>query len=378
MKHSFDFILGKNLDTPNRFALVFMFSAIFLLMTSPFTIDEAYGSHLSVELKWQLVFISSNPACDGYQYQMMSKYTEITELYFENYELENSKYDSLCFPEKKYLQESPLDLDLIILVYDEDLGREELHSQKMGGFYNHVGKDITQNHVIVFCDCSNFYYSDPVWILSHELSHFALTFLEIDLSVVEDLVHINDEKYDQCRDSYDDDCASIVKKLRSDTAAYYYSVMPIYKPALVIDVVQTPEEIPTAVVEISKVITKWWTQGTISDAQYSNALGFMAAGNDLYSNMQSEIMMADHAIDDEVTWVELLSADTDEEAYDLLSRVPSNFMSNEKRIYGQDEMEGMAFWVKETATWWIEGKITDEEFVETVSFLRNEGIIRPR
>jgi len=195
MKHSFDFILGKNLDTPNRFALVFMFSAIFLLMTSPFTIDEAFGRHLSVELKWQLVFISSNPACDSYQYQMMSKYTELTELYFENYELENSKYDSLCFPEKKYLQESPLDLDLIILVYDEDLGREELHSQKMGGFYNHVGKDITQNHVIVFCDCSNFYYSDPVWILSHELSHFALTFLEIDLSVVEDLVHINDESY---------------------------------------------------------------------------------------------------------------------------------------------------------------------------------------
>jgi len=380
MKLSFYFTLGKNLVTliPNRFALVFMFSAIFLLMTSPFTIDEAFGSHLSVELKWQLIFISSNPACSNYQNQMMLKYTEITELYLENYGIENSKYDSLCFPEKKYLQHSPLDLDLIILVYDEDLGREELHSQKMGGLYNHVGNDMTQNHVIVLCDCPNFNYSDPVWILSHELSHFALTYLEFNLSVIEDLIHFNDEKYDQCRDSYDDACASVVTKLRSDTAAYSYSVMPIYKPALIIDTFRTSEEIPIAVIEISKVITKWWTQGIISDAHYSNALGFMADENDLYSNMKSEIMMADHAIDNSVTWDELLSADTDEEAYDILSRVPSNFMSNENRIYGQGEMEGMPNWFKETATWWIEGKITDEEFVETVSFLRNEGVIRPR
>ncbi len=379
MKLSLYFILCKNLVTPNRFPLGVMFSVIFLLMTSPFTIDDAYGSHLSDELKWQLVFVSSKPACDSYQYQMMSKYTEITELYFEKYELENSKYDSLCFPEKKYLKYSPLDLDLIILVYDRDLGREELHSQKIGGFYNHVGKDRTQNHVIVFCDCPNFNYSDPVWILTHELSHFTLTFLEFDLTVIEDLVHSNDEKYDQCRDSYDDACASIVTKLRSETAAYSYSVMPIYEPALVLDMYRIAEEVPPiAVVELSKVITKWWAQGIISDAHYSNALGFMAAGNDLYSHMKSEIMMADHAINDDVTWDELLSADTDKEAYDLLSRVPRNFMSNENRIYGPDEMEGMPNWFKETATWWIEGKITDEEFVETVSFLRNEGIIRPR
>jgi len=34
-------------------------------------------------------------------------------------------------------------------------------------------------------------------------------------------------------------------------------------------------------------------------------------------------------------------------------------------------------WFKTTAEWWTEGKITDEEFMRSVEYLQNSGVIRP-
>jgi len=69
----------------------------------------------------------------------------------------------------------------------------------MGGLFTHSGPDRSINNAIIICDCPNFNYSDPVWILTHELSHFVLYFLEYDMYVIEDFVHEYDEKFDQCR-----------------------------------------------------------------------------------------------------------------------------------------------------------------------------------
>ena len=85
---------------------------------------------------------------------------------------------------------------MLIIVLDSNLGQEELHKRKMGGLYTHAGTDKFQNHEIIICDCPNFYYSDPVWILTHELSHFILYYLEYDYSIIESLVHSYDEKYE--------------------------------------------------------------------------------------------------------------------------------------------------------------------------------------
>ena len=363
----------------NNLKAVFLFLSVVMLTTSPFSINEAFGQHLSEEIKWQVVVISSYPACSNYHFQVMNKYSEITEQYLDSYELGNSKYSPLCFPESKYIEySSPLDLDLIILVYDKDLGENELHSQKIGGFYHHFGKDRSLNHAIVFCDCPNFKYSDPVWILSHELSHFVLTYLEYDMYVIEDLVHANDYKYDQCIKHWDDSCSSVVTKLRSDTSAYSYSVMPLYEPAIGGIAISEIYEVPIAVVELNKIITKWWTQGKITEGDYSNALGFMATGNLLYSHTNSEILTADNSFDDELTWDELLSTENEKDEYDILSRIPHSMNSIEEKIFGDDDVSGIPHWFKETAKWWVEGKISNQEFQKSVEFLRDQGILRPR
>jgi len=239
-------LIRLDLKLPYRIntSFVFLFIATAMLFSSPFVINDAFAIKASVindefdnnspnEFKWQMVFISSASGCSNYDYQMSYTYYDVVIQYLKLYEFENISYDPLCIPEEKYLSnyENPSDLDLIILVYDKELGEKELHANQMGGLYTHSGGDNTKNHVIIICDCSNFDYSSPVWILSHELSHFILNYKNFEMTVIESLIHVNDVKYDQClKESIT--CKSSSIKMQAGPGGYLYSVMPIYQPAV--------------------------------------------------------------------------------------------------------------------------------------------------
>ena len=170
---------------------ILVISALAVLALGAFTINDSFATHFSEDTKWQLVYVTDTPACSNYDYQSMVKFDEITEKYFSLYQFENTKYDPLCVNDNRYdaMYKIPDDLDLLVLVYSRNLGEVELHDEKMGGLFMHSGVDKKFNNAIIICDCSNFYYSDPVWILTHELSHFVLYFLEFDISIIEDNVH---------------------------------------------------------------------------------------------------------------------------------------------------------------------------------------------
>ncbi len=363
-----------------RLSLVIILAAIFMLGTSSFVSNQAFAIHLSDEMKWQLVYISHNSACSNYDTQKTRMFSEISSSYLEKYQLKNSQYDALCFNEYDYSNyQTPSDLDMIILVYDSDIGRNELNSLKIGGYYHHTGPDTKQNHAIVICDCPTFEYSNPVWILSHELSHFVLTYLDYDMTIIEDLVHTSDAAYDECVRTHTS-CSESVLKIRSDSSAYSYSVMPLYEPAIgLTSQEEIDEEIPVQVLELSKVITKWWSQEKISDADLFNALGFMAAGNSLYNYMNPDIITADSSfkVDDQFV-KDLLAADLEKEKPEILSRIPQNLLSNDDLIFDEGNSNGMPTWFKTNIQWWVDGKISDDEFKKSVDFLRDEGLLRPR
>jgi len=351
-----------------------------LFVTVLFTPTDVYATHLSQDMKWQLVYISHNSACSNYDIQMTRTFSEITSGYMELYQLENSQYESFCVNQYEYSDYiAPFDLDLIILVYDKDIGRSELNSLNIGGLYYHTGADTLQKHAIIVCDCPTFNFSSPIWILTHELSHFVLTYGNYDMPTIEDMVHTNDAAYDKCIASKSS-CGSIVMKIRSQTSAYSYSVMPVYEPAIGVPIFDAlEEELPVQVVELSKVITKWWTQEKISDGDYFNAVGFMATGNSLYSHMNPEIITADIAFDYDYTVMEqLLSSESEEFTSDLLSRIPKSLLSSDELLFDDGQTLGMPTWFKTTAKWWIDGEISDEEFKKNVNFLRNEGLLRSR
>jgi len=363
-----------------RLSLVVVFAATFMLATSSFVTNEAFANHMSEDMSWQLVYITHNSVCSSYDIEKTRMYSEISSRYLNEYQLTNFQYDLLCINQWEYPDyQAPSDLDMIILVYDRDIGRTELNSLKIGGYYHHSGPDIKQNHAIVICDCPTFDYSSPVWILSHELSHFVLTFNGYDIELVEDLVHENDAAYDQCIFTKTS-CSESVMKIRSDTSAYSYSVMPLYEPAIgLISQETVEEELPIQVLELSKVITKWWTQEKISDADLFNALGFMAVGNSLYNYMNPEIITADSSFDVDDEYVKnLLKADLEKENPDILSRIPKNLLSNDELTFVEGNSKGMPAWFKTTIEWWVDGEISDDEFKRSVDFLRDEGLLRPR
>ena len=372
--------LPSNNSSKKAISKIMMITTL-LFVSVLFMPTDVYANHLSENMKWQLVYISHNSVCSNYDVQMTRTFSEITSNYLDLYELDNTQYDTLCVNQYEYSDyTAPFDLDLIVLVYDKDIGREELNSQKIGGLYHHTGADSLQKHAIIVCDCPTFNFSSPIWILTHELSHFVLTYLGYDMTTIEDMVHTNDSAYDKCIES-SSSCGSIVMKIRSETSAYSYSVMPVYEPAVGASIYDdSDEELPVQVVELSKVITKWWTQEKISDGDFFNALGFMASGNSLFNHMNPQIITADTAFDyDSSDMEQLLSSESDEFTSQLLSRIPETLMSNDDLLLDEEgNVMGMPMWLKTPAQWWIEGKISDEEFKKNVDFLRNQGLVRQR
>jgi len=120
-----------------RLSFVVILAATFMLTTSSFVTNEAFASHLSEDMSWQLVYITHNSVCSNYDVQKTRMYSEISSSYLNEYQLANSQYDPLCINQYSYSDyQAPSDLDMIILVYDKDIGRQELNSLKIGGYYH--------------------------------------------------------------------------------------------------------------------------------------------------------------------------------------------------------------------------------------------------
>jgi len=372
-----------------RFYSCILIITTLMLISTPITSQEVFATHLTEDLKWQLLFIASQ-GCSLFNYEKMVQYDEITEKYLELFGLDTSKYKPQCMPEKEYLNDYnlPHDLDLIILVYDKQLGEKVLHSQKMGGLYSHTGSDRNFNHVIIICDCSNFYYSDPFWILSHELSHFVLYYRNYDMSLIEDLIHANDKKYDQCIEN-NLNCKSFTIRLSIESSTKLFSVMPIYLPELIFENENNDEndKIRTSVIGISKMITKWWAADKITDGDYANAIGYLVDADIIPSDENAELLIADEPLDDAVTWEEKFSeinsdlrgeANNQKNNENNISLLNSNTnLIESKRSVVEQVILGLPDWFKTTAGWWAQDKITDEEFKKNIQFLVTRGIIRP-
>jgi hypothetical protein len=311
---------------PSHIYAAGIFSIFLMLILVPFTTNQSYAMEQFDQINWKLIFLSSYPACSNYHYQQMQKYASIAEGYLELYGLQNSKHSPECFSESKFSSEyaNPNDLDLIILVYDRNLGREELHTYKIGGFYHHSGWDVTKNHSIVFCDCPTFDYSDPVWILSHELSHFSLIYLNYDKSVIEERVHAWDDDYDNCRQNWEEFCFSLFQKLRVDQSAYDYTVMSVYKESQN-ENLEKDARLDESALLLNKMMKEWANEGKITEDDYSKAIEYLDPERRGSATLDSEVFFTDKSFSEDEIWVEKLYGKKDMNPDKLLERIPSDF-----------------------------------------------------
>ena len=360
-----------------------IFSIVIALILVSSNAVLSYAVHQSDKLTWQLVMISSYPACSNYHYQMTERYNEITQSYFGLYQLENTNFKPICMTEKKYNTEfePSADLDLLIVVYDRNKGRAELHSNDIGGFYSHIGREWTHNHTIVFCDCPNFKFSDPNWILTHELSHFILYYQGFDSKIVEDHVHDLDAKYDYCVEEEYDEAKCSPVKTRMDTDSHAWTVMAPYADAIGKKVfsneIDTNIVIPQYKIAMQAEITQWWLDGRITDEHFAKSLEILTEEEidfgstvEFISKDSKNVIFTDPPKDLKNN---LLESDTTSEwvkqrEKNILSMVP--FAENIKEEITNDELpKTLPQWFKTRAIWWISGKITHEEFVSGMQYL---------
>jgi hypothetical protein len=329
----------------------------------------SYETNESQGVKWKLIFLSPYSGCTNYQYQMTDTYDEIATKYFELYKFSNTKDEPTCMPASKYsMYKPPHDLDLLILVYDYELGKKELNSYDLGGFYQHTGPDRSTHHTIVFCDCSNFKFSEPTWILSHELSHFILFYDGYDNSIAEDLIHKLGARHDYCNElSYDVSCKVISTQIHGTSYFTTVSVMKPYELAIgqVPMSVKTNDTIPVKVLGMQKEITKMWLAGKITDSDYVKLLGYAvdAPGyvmSDSGIKNDTTIVFADAPDFADQKKADDVSKWSKDKISTIFSRIPSGTITHDGAI---------PQWFKSRAMWWSQDKIwNDKEFVGTAKY----------
>jgi hypothetical protein len=152
--------------------------------------------------------------------------------------------------------------------------------------------------------------------------------------------------------------------------------MPQYEPAIGISKLKNIEvSVSLPLVELGKVVTQWWTAGKITEGDYSNALGLLAVQNQQIQQ-DHNVLFKDGPINKEVTWKELLFADgSSENKVNVMTKVREK-LKIEDQIYQQTDFTGLPDWFKQTAQWWVDDQITNEDFIRNVKYLKEAGIIR--
>ncbi len=365
------------MDGKRKRVCAIAFATILLLqITSMQILNPAYGIHQTQKVSWQIVVVSHEPVCTIYHYQLAQKYQIITTEYFKLYEFDTNHYQPECYSvqnfEWKY--QKPDDLDLLILIYDRDLGREKLQPLGIGGFYSHFDGDITHNHTIIFCECSSFRFSDPSWILSHELSHFILNFLGFDLNKVEDQIHLIDNKYDYCMEKeYDKTCTKIATYIEHHDLGYKVKVMKPYHLAIGMSFFnETLEEIKIKAKDLKlfKQITKWWYEGKITNSEYSNSLEILTGQS--FDNVSSDSFLeeSESIILTEPSKEEKVVPSSSQKSFsseDILRAFPFIGDMNSSPNFSNDYPE----WFKTRATLWLNEKISDSSFAKSIEVLKN-------
>ena len=186
------------IKTSTIFALVVF--GIMISLTS--NIQNVYAQSEDNAVVWNIFYLTDD-ACHDTDFEELLAYQDLTKKYFELYQLENVSIEPNCFISSEFdISEHNVDLDLTILVFNEVLGKKYLQSHELDGLYAHVGDDRLENHTVIVCDCSknkvSFEAALTPWILSHELSHFVLSYKGYSQSVIQEAIHSIEHDYEDC------------------------------------------------------------------------------------------------------------------------------------------------------------------------------------
>jgi len=378
--------IKNNISKEKIYIIVSMMIALSLIFSS--TLTKSYAAEDS-SVEWQLLYIKKDTC--GPKDNMDKVYASLTTKYFELYQLANHNSLVDCISESQFKDfKKSENVNLLILIFDIDLGQKVLQPNNLDGIYVHSGDDRTTNHQLIMCDCSDFasgYEKTlPSWILSHELSHFVLSYKGFSKSDIKMKVHALQEGYDTCvGTNFDDDkCNEYKTILRADSSTKDYVMMAPYGPAVgnnLINYIATGTS-NSELISLQRDLTKMWITNAIDDKAYENTLKHLvnpvvnATSEDVKLTLEfpNGFMIRELSKPTDTDWKEYLAPIPDKEKsfQTLLNYVPFNL----KDPQSEPTIEKMPNWFKTRALLWSEKRISDKVFFDGVEHLVRMGILK--
>ena len=377
----------NNMGLGYKTSITFSLMSIFALMIVPSVLSDAFADGES-NVNWQLVFIK-NDAC-GPNDTFDKVYASLTSKYFELYQLENTVFDVNCMSESEY-QDYQLndDINLLILMYDEDLGKKVLEPINLDGIYVHTGDDRTKNHLVIMCLCSDYdsgyERTLPSWILTHELSHFVLSYKGFPQSDIQNGIHDIEKEYDNCVGTNfgDSSCDEFKISIRPESSTKDFVGMAPYEPAVGNKLIKyIPDDYSdTEVIELQRSITKMWITNSIDDNAYATTLQHLidptfeanSETHEPFMEIPNGFVIAEISKPTDIEWDEYLLPETQNQDYisNLLDYIPFNLEEQGEEF----SLEKMPNWFKTRALLWSENRISDKVFFDGVEYLVRMNVI---
>ena len=374
-----------NIVPKEKIYIIFSILITLSLILGP-TLTKSYAAEDS-SVEWQLLYIKKDTC--GPKDNMDKVYAGLTTKYFELYKLENHNYSVDCISQSQFknFQKSE-NVTLLILIFDQDLGKSILQPNNLDGIYIHSGNDRTNNHQLIMCDCSDFASSYettlPSWVLSHELSHFVLSFKGFSKSDIKMKIHEKQNEYDNCVGTNFDDakCNEFKIIVRADFSTKDYIMMAPYGPAIANNIINHEVIANSELINLQRDLTKMWITNAIDEKAYENTLKHLV--NSETNSTSEEIklslefpngfMIREFSKPTEIDWKQHLNSITDKEKtfQAVLNYVPFNL----KDPVVKSNIEKMPNWFKTRALLWSEKRISDKVFFDGVEHLVRMGILK--
>ncbi len=377
----------KNIVPVEKIYVIFTIMITLSLILGP-TLTKSYAAE-DTSVEWQLLYIKKD-IC-GPKDNMGKVYASLTTKYFELYQLENHNFSVDCISESQFkdFQKSE-NVNLMILIFDQDLGTSLLRPNNLDGVYIHSGNDRTINHLLIMCDCSAFTtgYETTLssWILSHELSHFVLSYKGFSKYDIKTKIHELHEGYDNCvginfADSACDDFKILV---RADSSTKNYVMMAPYEPAIGNNLINNvlTYNYDSELISLQRELTKMWITSTINDKAYENTLKHLVnpetnstfEDTKLALEFPNGFMIRELSKPTDIDWKQYLNPniDTEKSFASLLKYVPFNL----KDPVSEYNIEKMPNWFKTRALLWSEKRISDKVFFDGVEHLVRMGTLK--
>lgn len=239
------------------------------------------------------------------------------------------------------------------------------------------------------CHCSDFDSSYeqilPSWILSHELSHFVLSFKGYPRSVIQNAIHENEAGYDDCigTNFQDEFCKDFKTTIRPDYVAKDFPVMKPYESAVGQKLITyIPDDFSDyQIIDLQRNLAKMWTTNEIDDNAFLNTLkNFVDSPINLdyethepFMNIENGFVIAESSKPTDTTWDEYLNSKSlgENNTKLLLDHIPFNLDETIEEL----ETKEMPNWFKTRALLWSEKRISDKVFFDGVEHLVRMGTV---